>query len=106
VAVALAHVAFWDKRAVAGLRRWARAGTPVTDADDEILNEALFEQWRSLPPRRAAALAVEAAREVTAVVEGLPDAVAVVVVGRGLGWLLRRGNHRREHIEQIEAAVK
>ena len=106
VAVALAHAGFWDQRAVYGLRRWAREGTPITDADDHILNEALFEQWRALPPRRAAELAVEAAREVTVVVEGLPDAVAADVVARGLDWLLRRSRHRREHSEQFEAALK
>src|SRR3989304_6937732 len=46
VAVALAHAGFWDQRAVYGLRRWAREGTPITDADDHILNEALFDEWR------------------------------------------------------------
>jgi len=105
VAVALAHLAFWDGRAVYGLRRWAADGTPVSDADDHILNEALLSQWRALPPRRAAELAVAGAREVTAVVEGLSEQVASDVVARGLDWLLHRARHRRDHIEQIEAAV-
>jgi len=105
VAVALARLAFWDGRAVYGLRRWAADGTPVSDADDHILNEALLSQWRALPPRRAAELAVAGAREVTAVVEGLSEQVASDVVARGLDWLLHRARHRRDHIEQIEAAV-
>ena len=49
---------------------------------------------------------MEAARAVTAVVEGLPDDVAADAVARGLDWLLHRARHRRDHIEQIEAAVK
>ena len=105
VAVALAHLAFWDRRAVYGLRRWAADGTPVNADDDHILNEALVAQWRALPARRAAELAVEAARAVTAAVEGLSEQVASDVVARGLDWLLHRARHRRDHIEQIEAAV-
>ena len=56
-------------------------------------------------PDKAAELAVAGAREVTAVVEGLSEQVASDVVARGLDWLLHRARHRRDHIEQIEAAV-
>src|SRR3972149_6549107 len=62
VAVALAHLAFWDRRALYGLRRWAADGTPVNADDDHILNEALVAQWRALPARRAAEPGVWGAR--------------------------------------------
>ena len=105
VAVALAHLAFWDLRAVHGLQRWVQDGTPISAADDDILNRALLDQWLALPQRRAAALAVAAARAVDGVVKSLPDHVVTAVLGREYDWLLHRGQHRREHLEQIERAL-
>lgn len=105
VAVALAHLAFWDGRAVHGLQRWVQDGTPISAADDDILNRALLDQWLALPPRRAAALAAAAAPVVDTVVKGLPDHVVAEVLAHEYDWLLHRGKHRREHLEQIERAL-
>src|SRR5262245_35020810 len=64
VAVALAHAGFWDRRTVKVFERWVRDGTPYRDQDDDILNTALVDEWRAIPPQRAAEMAVEAAHSV------------------------------------------
>jgi len=106
VAVALAHAAFWDRRAVRVFERWLRDATPYRDQDDDILNTALLDEWRAIAPRRAAELAVEAARSIDETVAGLPDNLVAAVIAQGDDFLLRRSNHRREHVEQIEAAIR
>jgi hypothetical protein len=105
-AVALAHLAFWDRRAVLTLERWQRAGTLPDEPDVEILNDSLLEEWRALPPRRAADLAVAAARAADQTVEGLAAPVADAILARGEEWRLRRAVHRREHVDQIERALR
>jgi hypothetical protein len=106
VAVALAHLAFWDRRAVLLLQRWATRDVAPDDPDDDILNRALVDEWRELPPRRAAAMAVDAAREVNAAVRELAPETFAAVQARDDLWLLHRGNHRREHLDQIEGAMR
>ncbi|MGH2558661.1 MAG: DinB family protein, partial [Thermomicrobiales bacterium] len=51
VAAALAHVAFWDRRAVVLLERWERDGVSPSPADVDAINDAMLPQWRAIPPR-------------------------------------------------------
>jgi hypothetical protein len=107
VAVALAHLAFWDERAALLLQRYVE-GTPqhhLPDWYEDLLNQTLEPQWRALPPRAAAEGAVAAAEHVTRVLRGLEDDLCARLEAQEDGYLLRRFNHRREHIEQIEAAL-
>jgi hypothetical protein len=105
VSVALAHAAFWDRRAARVFERWTREGTPYRDQDDDILNEALLDEWRLLPGRVVIGMVLAAARSVDAAVQTLPDNIAAALIASGDEFLLRRSNHRREHIEQIEAVL-
>ena len=105
VSVALAHAAFWDRRAVVVFERWSKYGIPYRDQDDDILNETLVYEWRAIPPRVAVEMAVAAARDIDAAVAALPEHVIEAVMGQGDSFLLTRSNHRREHIDQIEAVL-
>lgn len=107
VAVAFAHMAFWDRMAEQRLHYWQQHGKPPTEADDDMLNTALLEEWRSIPPQQAVTLAVSAARAANAVVETVGATVAGAIVAHGNAeWLLlNRARHRREHLDQIERAI-
>lgn len=107
IAVALAHLAFWDERAALLLERYAD-GTPqhhIPDWYEDLLNQTLEPQWRALSPRAAAEGAVEAAEHVTRVLRSLEEDLCVRLEASEDGYILRRFNHRQEHIDQIEAAL-
>jgi hypothetical protein len=105
VAVALAHVAFWDRQRLCLMRAWA-AGTECTgDYAGNVFNDAMQPLLELLPPERAAALAVRAAREVDALLLELPDAVVAAALARPDKPNLDRGSHREHHLDQIEAAL-
>lgn len=104
--MAFAHLAFWDRRATGLLRRWEQYGVPPDDPDDEILNAALLDEWRAVAPHRAAGLAIGAAHAVDATVSGLSERTIAAVQAAGDLWLLHRGKHRREHLDQIERALR
>lgn len=116
VAVALAHLAFWDRTQLLVLNYWSRHGAypPWGEADDhspggviEVANEILLPTWCAVHPDRVGALAVAAAREVDARVATLDDSTvnAVLAAPGEMVNLLRRANHRREHLDQIERGL-
>lgn len=107
VGVALAHLAFWDRRAVRLLDHWRIHGVAADDhPNDDVLNDALVDEWRLLTVRQAGGLAVSAAEAVNAAVERLDGKTVDAIIGVGDGnRLLHRGAHRREHLDQIERAV-
>jgi hypothetical protein len=105
IATVLAHLAFWDRRALGTLRKWQRTGTQPPGADPEVLNEALAAEWELLPPRETARLAIEAAERLDAAIEAAgPDLVAAIQASGNTRQLSRIG-HRTEHVEQIERAL-
>ena len=107
VAVACAHLAFWDRLYLGVLSDWTTLGTPQVDptSNDPVLNDALLAEWLSLPPRRATELALSAAQSVDAAVERLDASVVEAILTLGQEHLLRRGRHRREHLDQIQGAL-
>lgn len=106
VTVALAHLAFWDRLATLTLQRWERGDITSDEAEPDLLNDALIEEWRALSPRQAADLAVAAARRVDAAVEALDARTVAAILARGEEWLIRRDVHRREHLDQIEGVTR
>ena len=108
VSAALAHLAFWDTLDLALIERW-RAGQirPVQPYwYAEAINDGMLPAWRLVPPRDAARLALDAASAVDAAVATLDDSPAEAFVSRDEAWMLKRYLHRRDHIGQIERALK
>lgn len=105
VSAALAHLAFWDQRALALLRRWERDGVGRSPIDVDAVNDALLPLCRALPPKVAAGIAIESAEAVDRKLEqASPEMIAAI---EGLAGLFRlsRAEHRLEHIRSIEQAV-
>ena len=111
VAVALAHLAFWDRRALLVLDRWERGERPQSEwssddvINDAVINGALLAEWQALPPPEAVRLAIEAAHAVDARVARLDAGTREAIVAGGESWLVRRALHRREHLDQIDRAL-
>ena len=105
VAVALAHLAFWDHRALIFLQRWQRDRGRPAPVDADTVNEAMLPLLRALPPRVAAQLAVDAAEATDRALEELDPGLAAELEAAGWGRALRRAIHRREHLDDVERAL-
>jgi mycothiol maleylpyruvate isomerase-like protein len=109
VAAVLAHVAFWDQRALVLLERWRQTGTlptPANDADVDWINDASKPMFLALPPRRAAEVAVAIAETIDRQIEALPDELVARNAAAGSPLNLLRAEHRHEHLNEIEAALR
>jgi len=111
IAGVLGHLAFWDQRVLVLLERWERAGPsavpPVLDhAAVDWINDAAKPLLLALLPRRAADLAVSIAEAVDHKVKALPDEFVVRNVAAGTPVNLLRAEHRREHLDEIERALR
>ena len=105
VAVALAHLAFWDRQRLCLMRRWAAGETCHGGYDGELFNEVLQPFLEMIPPDRAAAAALQAAEEVDAFLLAVPDAVVQAALARPDRPNLDRGPHREYHLDRIERAL-
>jgi hypothetical protein len=108
VAGVLGHMAYWDSRVLVLAEKIDR-GEPWVAADEEPdgdwLNDSTRPIIHAIEPRRAAELALEIAEEVDRRVAELPlDRMAPVDPDSPI-WPAR-GDHRGEHLDELEAAVR
>ena len=107
VAGVLAHLAFWDQRIVTFID-FLKRGVKIPHEDPigvEWINQAVKPTQLALPPRRAATLAVETARAIDQAVASLSDELLAKNAAAGSPLNVRRAEHRREHLDEIEQAL-
>jgi hypothetical protein len=102
VAQALVHLAFWDLRQLALLKRWQRSGVNSSPVDVDVTNEAVLGVSNAIPLKEAARLAVASATAVDAEADRVSEELYAVIVASGHERVLRRSLHRNEHLRQIE----
>jgi mycothiol maleylpyruvate isomerase-like protein len=106
VAGVLAHLAFWDERIVTLIDRWdGGRGTPPAAYDEAVvdwINDAGKPLCLALLPRVAARMAVEAAVAADERVARLSEAQHAANAAAGSPISVRRAEHRREHLDEIE----
>ncbi len=105
VAVALAHLAFWDERSLFLLRKWQREGVTPSPMDIDVTNDALLAWWRVIPPRAAANQAVAAAEAVDRELEAASPELIDAIRELGEDYRLFRSIHRKLHLDEIEAVI-
>lgn len=106
VAVALAHLAYWDALALGSITAWRQHHVPPIpwlDAEDGI-NDVLLPAWRSIPVHDALERAILAAEALDGVVASFTLAEAAQVANYG-DRLLDRAQHRMEHLDEIDQVV-
>ncbi len=104
IADALAHLAFYDRRAQILLERFAREGVFASPYDYETINAALPHLTRRIPPREIAAEVVAAAEAADRAAAAMP-ATLVEEIRRLNQVKLERAEHRRSHLDDIEALL-
>jgi hypothetical protein len=108
VAGVLGHVAFWDQRIVVLLETWQRRETlppGPREEDTDWINDAGKPFLLALPPRLGADVALAIAEAVDRKIEALTDDDLARMAAAGNPINLRRAEHRREHLDEIEAAL-
>ena len=101
---ALAHLAFYDRRAQILLERFAREGVFASPYDYETINAALPHLTRRIPPREIAAEVLAAAEAADQAAAATP-ATLVEAIRRLTQVKLERAEHRRSHLDDIESLL-
>jgi hypothetical protein len=106
VSSVLAHLAFWDQRAITLIGKWKREGVGDSPIDTDVVNEATRSLCLAIPPRKAAGLAVALADEVDRIIAGLTPEMVEAIQTKGTTVKLRRADHRRTHLGEIEKVIE
>lgn len=104
VAIALAHLAFWDRRVMCILETTEREGKLLAQEIDILVNDISLPLFAAIPPRQAATIAIESAEELDARLENFPPRLLAEIYARNDRWVLR-DLHRNEHLDEVEAAL-
>jgi hypothetical protein len=104
-AAVLAHLAFWDMRAITLIRKWQKEGVGESPIDTDVVNEATRGLCLAIPQRAAAALALEKATELDGLIAALSHEWVDRIVEIGKTVHLKRFQHRKEHLDEIEKAL-
>jgi DinB family protein len=109
VAAVLAHVGFWDARAIYYLDKWAAGAppTPYEPEDTDAINDSAKPLCLALPPRAAAELALRLAEEADGKIKALSDGMLQKIEATGgPPFNLSRAIHRKEHLDEIDALFR
>ena len=110
VGAVLAHLAFWDQRALLLIERWEKEGPnalprSIEGKDVDWINDSAKALCLALAPRAAARLAIAVADAVDRRVEALSADLGAANANAGGPINLLRAEHRREHLDEIERAL-
>lgn len=111
VASVLGHIAFWDQRIVTLIETWRKAGVgspprPEDESAVDWINDTTKPLLLAIEPRRAAELTARIAETVDRMVAELPEAFLAANARAGSPINLLRAEHRGEHLDEIEAALR
>lgn len=101
----LAHMAFYDFRAVALLERWKTNAIGPSPLDVDVVNDSMKPLFNAVTHHEIRRLAVEAAEAVDAAIEALDPGFLARVESEGTPVRLDRTTHREHHLAQIEKAL-
>ncbi len=101
VAGVLAHLAFWDQRALTLLKKWQQEGIGPSEIDTDVVNETTRILCINLASRVAAQLAIDCAQAVDQEIERLDPEFLRLVEHDGKTVRLDRANHRKNHSSEI-----
>lgn len=104
VAIALAHLAFWDRRVLAVLDESEAAGRLSFPQIDFKVNDVSLPLWAAIPPRVAAQLALASAETLDRRLESFPQELLDLLNAHSERWVLR-ARHRNEHLDEVDAAL-
>jgi len=105
IAVALAHIAFWDMRRIVLLKKWRQEGVTPSPSDDDVLNDTTLPFFLKLAPRETARMAVSTATTLDHELENLSPEMITAIESLNDRHALNRGLHRKIHLDDIETLI-
>lgn len=112
VKTALGHLTYWDQRQRAALALHLETGrpfgtdvTPPLEDSDEVTNIAITALANAGDGERMRAAVIEAAEGINALLEGADRAVLGAILDSPRSEIVRRWEHREEHVAQIEGGL-
>jgi hypothetical protein len=105
VAIALAHLAFWDRRVLYVLDMTERDGALFVPEIDIFVNDLSLPLWAAIPPRAAARIAIETSEALDKRLEEYPPPLLEEIYTYNKRWVVR-ALHRGEHLDEVDAALK
>ncbi len=104
--VALAHIGYWDGRALGALETWRRHGfrLELWGSDEQAVNDMRLAFWKAIPPRDALEQAIGVAEALDRVIRDL-SAVEVETVAAQRYRVLERAIHRVAHLDEVQRAI-
>ena len=103
-AIALAHLAFWDRRVMVVLDATEREGKLFIPQVDILVNDLSLPLWAAIPPREAARIAIETSEALDRRLENYPPALLEEIYAYNKRWVMR-ALHRGEHLDEVDTAL-
>jgi hypothetical protein len=101
----LAHLTFWDNRALVLLAKWKKEGIGPSLIDTDLFNESMRPLCNAVPAAEIAEMAVETAAAIDEELDSLSPDFLARVEREGTPVRLNRGLHRSHHLAQVEKAI-
>lgn len=105
IGATLAHLAFWDRRALTLIEIWSTSGVRVIPANADAVNADQLPEWLGMPGGEAAASVLEVGAALNARIGTLP-AKLVAEIRAVSPRTLDRSLHRQDHQAQIEETLR
>ena len=105
VAIALAHLAWWDRRVMYVLDMTAKDGKLFVPEIDIFVNDLSLPLWAAIPPREAARIAIETSEDLDQRLEVYPQDLLEEIYNYNKRWVIR-ALHRNEHLDEVDSALK
>ena len=105
VIIALAHLAFWDRRVMHILDVTERNGRLFDLEIDIVVNDLSLPLWAAIPPRDAARICLETSEALDKRLEEFSPKLLEELYNHNKRWVVR-ALHRNEHLDEADAALK
>jgi len=105
VSVALAHLAWWDRRVMYVLDMTEKDNKLFIPEIDIFVNDLSLPLWAVIPPRDAARICIETSETLDKRLEEYSRELLEKIYNYNKRWVIR-ALHRNEHLDEVDAALK
>jgi len=105
VSVALAHLAWWDRRVMYVLDMTEKDNKLFIPEIDIFVNDLSLPLWAVIPPRDAARICIETSETLDKQLEEYSQELLEEIYNYNKRWVIR-ALHRNEHLDEVDAALK